>query len=752
MTRLRDHWKLLASALLGTMAATAALGEQPAPGFPTTPKAPKGAPNVLIIMTDDVGYASSSTFGGAIPTPTFDRLAMDGVRFVNFHTTSICSPTRAALLTGRNHHAVGFGTVADLARAGDGYNSVIPKGAGTIAQILSASGYDTAMLGKHHNTPTWQSGPLGPFDQWPSGLGFNYFYGFNGGHTHQFSPSLIENNSFIETPSRPGYILDRDLADRAIDWLQIQRTEHGDKPFLMYYAPGSAHTPLHAPADWLARFRGKFDAGWDVYREQTLERQKRLGIVPANAILAPMPPHVPAWSSLTPDQKRLYARHMEAYAAALAYCDAQIGRVIENLRVNGQLENTLVIYIQGDNGAEGSGLFNYAAVGNGVTSEDDEFRNALANIDEIGGPKSYAGVQLGWAMAMNTPFPYYKTIASQLGGIMNGMVVSWPARFPKGQMRSQFTDVTDVLPTVLEAAGIAAPAALNGVSQLPLDGISFNYTITDAKAPAQRRQKYFEVFGHAGFYKDGWFAGSRVKDGYRADISGPWELFDLSTDPSQTKDVSARFPEKLAEMRAAFMAEAKRNHVLPVAAHSGRSGGRPEPMANAGRYVFLPSAFRYPEGSFPQLDGRSWTIEARVHIPAGGANGVVVTQGGQFSGWGLVFLRGVPTFLDRANNWSETLFRMAPAAPLQAGDHIVRVEFTADGPEPGRGGRYVMKIDGRQVAEGRIEKTAAFRVAAEDATIGYDAGTALTEDYSVPGRFSGRIESVTIETRPRGDR
>ena len=736
---------LLASAVLG-LAGSGALAAPP--GFPTPSVAPTGAPNVLIILTDDVGYAASSTFGGAIPTPTFDRLAREGVRFGNFHTTALCSPTRAEILTGRNHHAVGFGTVADLARAGDGYNSIIPRGAASIAKILSAAGYDTAMFGKHHNTPTWQSGPLGPFDQWPSGLGFSYFYGFNAGHTDQFAPNLTENNTLVEPPAEPGYILDRDLADHAIDWLRMQRTAGAGKPFLLYYAPGSAHTPLHAPADWIARFRGKFDAGWDVYRAQTLERQTRLGLFPGNAVLAPMPPHVRAWNSLSPDEKRLYARQMEAYAAALAYCDSQIGRVIDELRATGQLSNTLVIYIQGDNGAEGSGAFNYVAMGNGATSPSDEFRRALAHIDEIGGPNSYPGAPLGWAMALNTPFPYYKTIASHLGGITNGMVVSWPGRAASGQVRLQFTDATDIVPTVLEATGIAAPKMLDGAAQLPFDGVSFAYALANAAAPARHRQKYFEVFGHAALYRDGWLAGSRVIDGYKPDIEGPWELYDLARDPTQTTDLSARYPEKLKELRTAFAAEAERNHVLPISANLPAfrlPGVRPEPMAGAGRYVFQPSAFRYPEGLFPSISNRSWAISASLRTVTGRDDGVIVTQGGKFSGWGLVFLKGVPTFLYRPDNWDETLFRLAAPTPLPAGDHTVSIAFTVDGPGIGRGGRYVMMVDGRPVAEGRMEKTVGSRFGPEDATIGRDTGTTLTRDYELPATFGGRLDSVTIE-------
>lgn len=737
--------KILASALIALNCSTAPAEVKPE-GFPTQAQAPANAPNVLIVMTDDVGYAASSTFGGAIPTPTFDRLAANGLRYSNFHTTALCSPTRASLLTGRNHHAVGFGNVADLARGEPGYNSLIPKSAATIAQILTASGYDTAMVGKHHNTPTWQNGPLGPFDQWPSGQGFNYFYGFNAGHTDQFSPALVENNSTLEPPQTDGYILDRDLADHAIDWLRMQRTQSGGRPFLLYYAPGTAHTPLQAPADWLARFRGKFDRGWDAYREETLKRQKRLGIVPADTKLAPLPPGARPWSSLSADEKRVEARFMEAYAAALAYCDDQIGRLIETLRQNGQLDNTLIVFIQGDNGAEGSGMFNYTSQGG--RSPEQELPHALANIDEIGGPRSYSGISRDWALALTTPFPYHKAVASRLGGTTNGMVVSWPAGITGRGVRSQFTDITDVLPTVLDATGVKPPASLNGIAQQPFDGVSFAYSFGQPAAPAQRKSKYFEMMGHAAIYDDGWLAAQRVTETSAPDRDAPWQLYDLTRDFSQSTDVSARYPEKLAQLRAKYQAEAARNNVpsnrlstldsiLPQA--------RPEVTAAPGRFLFYPSALRYTEGTFPSINNRAWRIDADLDVPESGGNGVIVTQGGRFSGWGLVMLNSVPTFLYRMTDGDAGLLRLAAPKPLSPGRHRVEVRFAPDAAGIARGGSHQLLVDGVQVATASMPRTLAFKFAPEGASVGHDTGTPLTDDYRVPFRYNGNLRSVGIE-------
>lgn len=734
--------------LLGTalfLQGTMTIAQDTKPGFPAAPTPPARAPNVLVIMTDDVGYAASTAFGGGVPTPTFDRLAQNGLSYRNFHTTALCSPSRAELLTGRNHHAVGFGLVADLAHGGDGYNSIMPKSAGTIAQTLSGAGYATAMIGKHHNTPTWQNGPLGPFDQWPSGLGFQYFYGFNAGHTNQFAPALIENNAAIEPPHTPDYILDRDLANHAIDWLRVQRAQNGGNPFFLYYAPGSAHTPLHAPPEWLARFRGEFDAGWDVYREQTFARQKHLGIIPKDAKLSAPPPGVKPWASLSPDERRLYARQMEAYAATLSYSDNQIGRVIEELRASGQLDNTLVIFIQGDNGAEGSGTFNYNAIGSGATSSADEFSRALAHIDEIGGPRSYPGVPLGWASALNTPFPYQKTVASRLGGITNGMVVSWPAGIKARGVRGQFTDLTDVAPTIIEATGVALPSKLNGVEQQPMDGISFAYSFTQPKAEERRKLRYFEMMGHAALYKDGWFATSRVRPDTRADINAPWELYNLRSDFSQTTDMSSTHPEKLAELRAIFQQEAERNHVFPLSSDTLTAlmpQSRPEPLAAPGHHLLYPSSFRYTEGTFPSINNRSWSIKADVEVPAPGGGGVIVTQGGRFSGWGLVMLKGLPTFLYRPDNWDETLFRLTGPHALPVGRHSVEVVFKSDGKGIGSGGAYEMRINSATVATGTMPRTVGFKFSPEEASVGFDSGTPLSDDYAVPFPFEGRIHSV----------
>ena len=760
MTRITRK-ALLAAAALHWALASAAHAE---PAYPAPPAAPQGAPNVLVVMTDDVGFAAGSPFGGGIPMPNLERLAAGGLTYSNFHTTSICSPTRAALLTGRNHHAVGFGTVADLARADAGYNSLIPKSAGTLAQILSASGYDTAMFGKNHNVPTWQSGPMGPFDQWGSGLGLKYFYGFNGGWTDQFAPQLIENHRAIEPPakgdgSEAGYVLERDLADHAIDWLQTQHSQNPKSPFLLYYAPGTAHAPLQAPAEWIARFKGKFDAGWDVYRAEALARQKQRGLVPPDTQLAAMPAGTKPWAELSADERRIAARYMEVYAAMIAYHDAQLGRMIEALRRTGQLDNTVVLYIEGDNGASGEGGaiggINYATRVS-ASAQGGEAARALAHFDEIGGPASLPIGTVGWASALNTPFPYFKLMASRLGGVRNGLVVSWPTGLKQKGVRSQFVDVTDVTPTILELAGVAPPVRLNGAVQRPFDGVSFAYSFTQASAPARHRTQYFEVFGNAAIYHDGWLLAEAVKvdprvDAGMPDPDKPWQLYDLAHDWSQTTDVAAAHPDKVAELKALWASEAARNHVLPLQFSNLPSmlpGTRPEPASETGRHVLYPSSERWPEGVFPAINNRSWQIEANVNVPAGGAEGMLVTQGGRFSGWGLAVLGGRPVFLYRTNDSDETLTRLTASQLLAPGAHKVTVAFTVDGPGFGKGGALALSVDGAEVATGRLARTVPFKFSPEDATIGRDAGTPLTGDYGLPFAFTGRIDNVTIDLGP----
>ena len=733
-------------------------------GYPAATTAPQGAPNVVVIMTDDVGFAAASTFGGHVPTPNLDRLAASGLIYNNFHTTAVCSPTRAALLTGRNHHAVGFGTVADLARGEEGYNSIIPKSAGTIAQMLSAAGYDTAMFGKNHNVPTWQSGPMGPFDQWASGLGFRYFYGFNGGFTDQFAPQLIENERSVEPPapgdgSEAGYVFERDLADHAVDWLRTQQSQNPGRPFLLYYAPGTAHAPLQAPAEWIARFKGKFDLGWDAYRTATLARQKQLGIVPPDTKLADMPEGTRPWSALSADERKVAARYMEVYAAMLAYSDAQVGRILDTLHSAGELDNTLVVFIEGDNGASGEGGsiggVNYATRVS-ASAQGGELAHALAHLDEIGGPRSLPIGTVGWASALNTPFPYYKLMASRLGGVRNGMVVSWPARLRQRGIRSQFVDVTDVTPTILEAAGVKPPASIGGVAQKPFDGISFAYSFTQPRAKALHRTQYFVVFGNAAIYHDGWLLAEAVKvdprlDSAMPDPASPWQLYDLTKDWSQTSDIAAANPGKVAELKALWAAEAARNHVLPLQYSNLQSmlpGTRPEPASAVGLHVFYPSSERLPEGVFPAINNRSWSVEAELEVPASGAEGMLVTQGGRFSGWGLAMLHGVPTFLYRNNDRDEALVRLTAPQPLTPGAHRVRLAFTVDGAGFGKGGALVLSVDGIQAAAGRLERTVPFKFSAEDATIGRDTGTPLTDDYRLPFAFTGRLDKVTFDLGP----
>lgn len=753
--------KMLKAALLCGIVAASPLRAEPQ-GFPPAPKAPKGAPNVLIIMTDDVGFAASSTFGGGIPTPTLDALARDGLVYRNFHTTSICSPSRASLLTGRNHHRVGFGTVADLARGEPGYTSIIPKSAGTIAQILSAGGWDTAMFGKNHNVPSWQSGSLGPFDQWASGLGFQYFYGFHGGFTDQFAPQLIENTRMIEPPvagdgSEAGYVLDRDLADHAIGWLRSQSEQHPGKPWMMYYAPGTAHAPLQAPREWIARFRGRYDAGWDAYREQALARQKALGIVPANARLAAMPDGTKKWSELTADERKVAARFMEVYAAALAYCDNQVGRIVEELERTGQYDNTLILFIEGDNGASGeggaSGALNYATRVSGSATADQEQAWSLAHLDDLGGPKSYPVGPVGWASAMNTPFPYYKVVASQLGGTSNGLVVSWPKGIAARGVRGQFTDLTDVMPTVLDALHLPAPKVLAGVAQSAFDGTSFAYSFTQPDAPSRHRTQYFEVFGNAAIYRDGWLLAEPVevdqkRGGALPKADAPWQLYDLNADPAQTTDVAAANPAKVRDLTALWRSEAARNKVLPLSASNVKAmlpGVRPEPLSEPGRHVLHAGGERLPEGVFPGLANRDWTMSAQVIVPLGGAQGMIATQGGRASGWGFALLKGVPTFLYRESDRDDALFRLAAAAPLEPGRHAVSISFKVDGPGFGKGGQFALSVDGAVVAQGHLGRTVPFKYAAEDATIGRDTGSPLTDDYTVPFAFTGMIEGLTVD-------
>lgn len=781
MTSSRLRLSLISAAALGALAAGPALAQGPAlPAAPTSykgtlgvtpalsspplyapgPQAPRGAPNVLIVLTDDVGFGASSTFGGPIPTPTFDALAEQGLRYNRFHTTALCSPTRAALLTGRNHHSVGGGVIQELATGYPGYTSVIPRTAATIAEVLRLNGYATAQFGKNHNTPDWQTGPAGPFDNWPNGLGFDYFYGFNGGETDQWAPALVENRNPVEPPTDdPDYILDRDLADHAIAWLRMQKTQQPDKPLLVYFSPGSAHAPLQAPKAWIDRFKGRYDQGWDKLREESFTRQKAMGVIPADAVLTPRPPEIPAWDSLSADDRKVAARLMEVYAGMLAHTDYQIGRVIEELRAQGELDNTIVVYIQGDNGAsaEGglTGTASEIAALNGVPFPASQI---LDRLDHMGDRTTSPHYPAGFAWAMDTPFQWMKQVASHFGGVRNGMVVSWPAGIKaRGEMRSQFTHVIDIAPTLYEAIGVAPPAEVNGARQQPIEGVSLASTFADAKAPEVRTTQYFEMFGNRALYKDGWVAAThpirlpwtRPTNPFDAN-SFTWELYNVEKDFSQSNDLAAQEPAKLKAMQVEFMAQARAHNVLPIDPRTLErtpQALRPYTLNGRSEFTYFPGP-RMHDSAFPELKNRSWTMTASVEVGAEPAQGVVATQGGHSAGWVLAAFNGRPTFIYNFFGLKGQTLRLRGERPLAPGRHALTVDFQYDGGGMGKGATLVLKVDGEEVARGRAEYTVPGWWPLEGVGIGRDVGTPVTEDYRVPFPFSGRVERLDVKVAP----
>src|SRR5258705_7673140 len=621
------------------------------PDFPQAVTAPKDAPNVLLLLTDDTRFGASSTFGGPIPTPKLERVHQNGLCYNGFHTTALCSPTRAALLTRRNHHSVGFGNISEFATGYPGYNSILPKSAGTIGNILVGNGYNTSWFGKNHLIPDWLESPAGPFDQWASGLGFEYFYGFLGGDTDNWHPALFENTQPVLPPvNDPNYILIRDMADRAINWIHTQHSVAPDKPFLMYFAPGNGHAPHHATKDWIAKFKGKFDQGWDKQREMTLTAQKRLGIVPTETVLTPRPNDIPPWDSLNADQQKVYARMMEVYAAAVAQSDYEIGRVIDSLQDSGQLDNTLVIYIEGDNGASAEGTMQGTTNEVGQAAPEPESLPFLVSMmDKLGSDQTYNHYPVGWAHAMNTPFQWTKQVASHFGGTRNGMCMSWPNRIKaKQEIRSQFTHVIDIVPTILEAAGVQPPLILNGTTQKPIEGVSMAYTFDDAKAPTRHNTQYFEIAANRGLYQDGWMASTTPLrlpwqvTGVEPDPDDfPWELYNVAQDFSESKNLTNENPKKLQELEALFLIEAVKYNVLPIdSSFADRANPAIRPNLNRGQthFAYYPGMIRIPEASAPDIKSKSFRITADVDVPQGGADGVLVTQGGRVGGWGVLSL------------------------------------------------------------------------------------------------------------------
>ncbi|NUT17544.1 MAG: arylsulfatase, partial [Cupriavidus sp.] len=719
-------------------------------------KAPAGAPNVVIVLLDDVGFGAASTFGGPVQTPVLESLAREGLRYNNFHTTAICSPTRSALLTGRNAHATGIGAVANVADERPGYSSFHTKDTATIAEVLRQNGYNTAAFGKWHQTPDWELSPSGPFDRWPTGEGFERFYGFHGGETDQYEPSLYDGTTPVMR--RPGrdYHLSADLADKAIDWLRVQHAVTPDKPVFLYFAPGAAHAPLQAPKAWIEPYRGKFDQGWDQLREEIFARQKALGVIPANTQLTARMPDLPAWDTLTPDQKRVASRLMEVYAGFLAHADAQVGRLVEALKANGQFDNTMFFYIVGDNGASAEGgLLGSASYFAPVQGLPESDATRLAQLEALGGPGTYPHYPAGWAWALDTPFKWTKAVASHLGGTRNPMVVTWPRHVaPRGGLRSQFGHVNDIVPTILEAARIPAPAVVNGIAQKPMDGVSLLYSFADASAATRHAMQYFEVFGHRALYRDGWMASafhSRrpwtvIDYGQKKFEDDRWELYDLNTDFSQAHDLAQREPERLARMQALFQSEAQRNQVLPLRNMSPNQAGT-LPSLSAGRtsMTFRQGVVGVPESALPKTYNRSWSVSATIDAGER-ARGVIATLGGHSAGWSLYLDdAGVPVFSYRLFNLKTVTLR--GPAPLMAGRHQLRFDFSYDGGGYARGADVQLLVDGKPAGRDRLPASPpGFYTIDETFDVGIDHGSAAG-DYpadAMPGyAFSGgRIEQV----------
>ncbi len=718
---------------------------------------------MLIILLDDVGFGASSAFGGPVNTLTAERLAGGGLRYTRFHTTALCAPTRQALLTGRNHHSVGMGGITEIATSAPGNNSLRPNTKAPLPLTLKLNGYSTAQFGKCHEVPVWQSSPMGPFDGWPSGGGgFEYFYGFIGGENNQYDPALYEGTTPIEPPStaEQGYHLTEDLADRAIDWVRQQKALMPEKPFFMYFAPGATHAPHHVPKEWADRYKGRFAHGWDRQRELTFERQKELGVVPADAELTARHAEIPAWDDMDDALKPVLEREMEVYAGFLEHTDYHVGRLIDAIEDLEILDDTLVFYIIGDNGAsaEGTvnGAFNEMANFNGMAAlETTEFM--LTKIDEFGTPTAYNHYSVGWAWAMNAPYQWTKQVASHWGGTRNGTIVHWPRRITdKGGSRTQFTHCIDVAPTVLEAAGIVEPAFVNGVMQSPMEGTSMVYSFDDADAPERHDLQYFEMFGNRGIYFKGWSAVTKHKTPWILVGGDPpafdddiWELYDGSTDWTQANDLSTQMPERLHELQRLWLIEATKYNVIPLDDRTGERlnpdlAGRPTLIRGNSQLLFG-SMGRLSESSVVNVKNKSFSVTADIVIPESGAEGVIIAQGGRFGGWTLYAKDSRLKFTYNVLGIRE--FAVTASEPLPVGEHQVRMEFSYDGGGLAKGGDVTLYHDGTAVGKGRVEQTQPMIFSADETTdVGREAGTPVTADYTTEGsRFTGRVRWVQID-------
>jgi arylsulfatase A-like enzyme len=747
------------------------------PWWPPRVVPPKGAPNVLLIMTDDAGFGAPGTFGGVVPTPALDRIANAGLRYTNFHSTSLCSPTRAAIITGRNHHSVGFGVVGEISTGFPGYDSIIPIEKGTIGTILKANGYATSWFGKDHNTPSYQSSQAGPFEQWPNGMGFEYFYGFVGGDASQWQPNLFRNTTAIYPfQGNPDWNLTTAMADEAIQHMKQLKEIAPDKPFFVYYVPGGTHAPHHPTPEWIKKVSDMhlFDAGWNKLRETIFANQKRLGIMPQNAELTAWPKELPLWDSLSFEEKKLFTRQMDVYGAYLAYTDHEIGRVIQAVEDLGELNNTLIIYISGDNGASAEGMLN------GTPNEFTTFNGVAVPVkDQLlwyefwGSDRTFPHFAAPWAWAMSTPFKWMKQVASHFGGTAQGVAMSWPGHINDvGGIRRQFHHVIDIVPTILEATGIPAPDMINGIKQKPIEGVSMAYTWNkpNANIPTRHKTQYFEMLGNRAIYNEGWVAATTpatlpwelssakppdVITGYK------WELYNVQEDPTQSNDLAAKMPEKLKQMQALFYLEAKKYNVLPLDNSSLARWNTSRPSLTAGRTVFTYSGelSGVPASTAPSILDKSYTITADVEIPEGGAEGMIVTEGGRFGGYGLFLSkgelglgRGKVVFLYNLLDLKRTVWE---GPELKPGKHTIVFDFKSEGAGLGKGGTGLLSVDGQEVARNTLEHTTPITFP-EDETfdIGQDTrtGVAMIEyRYDSPFKFTGKINKLTVKLEPAKD-
>ncbi|MGQ0578267.1 MAG: arylsulfatase [Betaproteobacteria bacterium] len=723
-------------------------------------KAPQGAPNVVVVLIDDIGFGHSSAFGGPIHMPTLEKLAGGGLKYNRFHTTALCSPTRTALLTGHNHHANNAGAIMELATAFPGNTGVRPRTIATLAEILRQNGYSTAAFGKYHETPPWEVSVSGPYDRWPTGSGFDKFYGFIGGETNQWAPAIYDGTVRVEHKQSPDYHFTVDMTDQAINWVSAQQALTPGKPFYMYFATGATHAPHHAPKEWIAKYKGQFGGGWDKLREETFARQKKLGVIPADAQLTTRPKEIPAWDDMSAEQKRLFERQMETFAGFAEHTDHEVGRLVAQLDAIGELDNTIFFYIVGDNGASAEGgpegTYNEMMALNGIIGKAEQM---MDHIESWGDATTFPHFAIGWAWAGNTPFQWTKQVASHFGGTRNGMVLHWPKGIKaKGQIRSQFHHVVDVAPTVLEAAKLPRPKVVSGIKQRPMDGVSMLYSADNAKAADRRKTQYFEMFGNRGIYHDGWIACTRHSVPWDMAAKNPplkddvWELYNVNEDFSQANDLAQQNPAKLKELQELFMKEAARNNVLPIDDRRAERfnpaiAGRPDLLGGRKTLTVYPGMTGLLENAFINVKGVHHTITAEVEVKNAKSQGVILAQAGYFGGWVLYMKDGN---VHHEYNWfAIERTNIASATALAPGKHTISYEFIPDAAKPGTGGKSILSIDGEKAAEGYIPKTQPFMFSADEgADVGVDGETNVSTDYQQGNNaFTGKINKVTVSVK-----